>query len=439
MMRMAPTCIDLFAGCGGLSLGLTTAGFSTLFAVEAHTDAFDTYRANLLEGDKKGQHQWPDWLEKRAWRAQDLLVHHADELARLRGTIDLIAGGPPCQGFSMNGLRRPDDPRSKMVDVYLEYVEIVRPRLLLLENVVGFRSMKHRTGGTYSDYVTRELESLGYETWSDILRAADWGVPQRRPRFVLIAAPKGTLPGIDPMQRMRVARKSFLATRGLGPGQTSASDALSDFEEGDLEPSLDADWGHLGFRMLERAPKPTTPYQRLMRAGSTYQPSDLRLPRHGATSVKRMKDILNSCERGVCLRPDDRQRLGIRKRSTTPLDPHAPSPTISTLPDDFIHYSQPRAMTVREHARLQSFPDWFSFKGPYTTGGSQRRNACPKFTQVGNAVPPLLAEALGETLAGLLSIQSGDEFAHFSKGVNVRRKGPADISEVGNVDLATTL
>ena len=93
------------------------------------------------------------------------------------------------------------------------------------------------------------------------------------------------------------------------------------------------------------------------------------------------------------------------KRTTTPLDGQAPAPTVTTLPDDLVHYSDPRTMSVREHARLQSFPDWFSFRGPYTSGGSQRRRACPRYTQVGNAVPPLLAEGLGETLIGLLADQ----------------------------------
>ncbi|CAP57719.1 putative cytosine-specifi methyltransferase DdeI [Gluconacetobacter diazotrophicus PA1 5] len=435
---MIPSCIDLFAGCGGLSLGLGAAGFSTLFAIEAHADAFDTYRANLLDSGRN-RHSWPAWLDKRAWQAQDVLVHHETELAELRGKVDLVAGGPPCQGFSMNGLRRPDDPRSKMVDVYLHYVEIVRPRLILLENVVGFRSMKHRTGGTYSDYTKRRLEAFGYDTWIEILRAADWGVPQRRPRFVLIAAPKGTLPGIDPMQRLRVARKAFLVARGLGPDHTSASAAISDLEESDMEPGLDSEWGHLGFRALKRSREAATPYQRLMRVDSLNQPGDLRLPRHSTASVGRMRDILDNCERGVCLRLVDRERLGIKKRSTTPLAPDGPAPTISTLPDDFVHYSKPRAMTVREHARLQSFPDWFSFKGPYTTGGSRRRDACPRFTQVGNAVPPLLAEALGEMLMGLLAVQKRDESPHLAESLSMLGEYPTDVRKIVDGDFAATL
>lgn len=433
---MAATLIDLFAGCGGLSLGLSSAGFSPHFAVEAHQDAFETYRSNLIEG-KNLHARWPKWLEKRAWQAEDILAQHHAHLEDLSGKVDLIAGGPPCQGFSMNGLRRPDDPRSKMVEVYLDYVKIIRPRLVLLENVVGFRSMKHRTGGTYSDYVQHELALLGYDTWADIIRAADWGVPQRRPRFVLIAAPKGSLPGIDPLQRLRVARKAFLSVRGLGPGCTTTKDAISDLDEAHDELGLDAEWGHLGFKSLKRSAYPESPYQSLMRAKGLDDPSDLRLPRHSAASVERMQDILQNCERGVCLRPSDRLRLGIKKRSTTPLDPNRPAPTISTLPDDFVHYARPRSMTVREHARLQSFPDWFSFKGPYTTGGSGRRDACPKFTQVGNAVPPLLAEALGEMLIGLLAIQQCDEFSHSPKRVNVGSKRLPDFREISETDFVT--
>lgn len=432
------TFIDLFAGCGGLSLGLNRAGWTSSFAVEAHPDAFETYKSNLFDNDF-ARHDWPAWLPKQPWPAQEILTRFEGEVSNLRGQVDLIAGGPPCQGFSMNGLRRPDDPRSQMVDVYLRYVEVVRPRLVLLENVVGFQSMRHRTGGTYSDFVRQQLQSLGYQTWAEILRAADWGVPQRRPRFVLIAALRDSLPGIDPIERLRVARKAFLGVRGLGPGHTSAIEAISDLEEGNGELPLDVDWGHLGFKSLRRADEALSPFQQLMRNEAPAPPTDLRLPRHSETAIDRMRDILDNCERGVCLRPADRERLGIRKRSTTPLDPAVPSPTISTLPDDFVHYSRPRAMTVREHARLQSFPDWFKFKGPYTSGGSRRKDACPRFTQVGNAVPPLLAEALGEMLRGLLTVQRRDEECHFAEGVNVERKVSADVSEVVDADLVATL
>lgn len=432
--HMRPKCIDLFSGCGGLSLGLGAAGFTTEFGVEAHRDAFATYEANLLNRPAT-EHRWPNWLEKRAWKAEELLANHRQELSNLQGEIDLIAGGPPCQGFSMNGLRRPDDPRSRMVEVYLEYVEVIRPKLVLIENVQGFRSMRHRTGGTYSEYTAQRLDELGYQTWSEVIKASDWGVPQKRPRFILIATLKGAIPGVDPIQRLRVSRKAFLQKRGLGPSATSAKSALSDLQEKGSPLPLDHEWGKQGFHSLVRSADSDSAYQDLMRASCPDQPSDLRLPRHRASSIERMREILSSCERGVCLRPSDRDRLGTRKRSTTPLDPDSPSPTISTLPDDLIPYEQPRSMTVREHARLQSFPDWFSFCGPYTSGGKQRRDACPRFTQVGNAVPPLLGEALGEMLLGLLRDFTADQVPHFGKCTNVRSELLAERREIRNTDL----
>ena len=185
-----------------------------------------------------------------------------------------------------------------------------------------------------------------------------------------------------------------------------AAEALSDLEETEGPAPIDPKWGDKGFRTLVRSDTVDSAYQALMRRGSRGQPKDMRLARHRPDTVRRMADILETCQRGVCLRPEDRARLGIRKRATTPLAREAPAPTIGTVPDDFVHYARPRSMTVREHARLQSFPDWFSFEGPYTTGGKRRRMDCPRFTQVGNAVPPLLAKAIGEVLIDLLAHQT---------------------------------
>ena len=385
-----------------MSLGLHKAGFEGVMGVEVHAHAFATYYHNLIQTGRVGS-TWPDWLPVAPRSVLDLVDHYPAELAGLRGTVDLIAGGPPCQGFSTNGRRDPDDPRSRMVEAYLNIVEVIRPGAVLLENVRGFVSMPHADGGTYATATEARLRELGYDCWSDTLLAADWGVPQRRPRYICIAMQKGLLHGINPLERLRTARKSFLAARGLGPGQTSAAQALSDLTA-DAVVRDDPEWGDHGFRAISRSENGDfSAYQTLMRTGQEGQPSDRRIARHTPAVAARMQKILDTCERGRSISPADRARLGIGKRCTTPLAADSPSPTVTTLPDDMIHYREPRTMSVRELSRLQSFPDWFAFQGPYTTGGAQRKDACPRYTQEGNAVPPLLAEAIGEVLIELLA------------------------------------
>ena len=256
----------------------------------------------------------------------------------------------------------------------------------------------------------RRLAALGYEAWHDILEASEFGVPQRRPRYILIAAPRGSLPGIDPLSRLRASRRAFLAELGLGPGPTSCEAAIGDLEVSRNGTMPDPEWGRAGFQAIRYAPPENlTPYAALMRRGATGMPRDLRLARHSPAVVARMEAILCTCRPGRVVTAPDRERLGMRKRTTTPLDGAAPAPTISTLPDDLVHYAEPRTMTVREHARLQGFPDWFAFTGRYTAGGPERRTACPRYTQVGNAVPPLLARAIGRVLVGLARDQKSPQ------------------------------
>lgn len=408
---MGFTCIDLFAGCGGLSLGLAQAGFEHLFAIEAHPHAYATYYRNLICG-KEYQQRWPNWLEQRAHDILEVITENKSELKRLRGHVDLVAGGPPCQGFSMNGRRDPEDPRSQMINAYFDFVDLVRPRIVLLENVQGFASMPHETCGNYPSFAKARLKELGYDPFETIVTASDFGVPQRRLRYLLIGIEVGTLPGVSPVERLKVGRKRFLQKLGLGLEPISVSEALCDLETLQGKLVEDPDFGPQGFKALDyRAPKVKPAYIRLMRESWPGKPSDMRLARHSEKVVKRFQDILKNCKRGQSISAEDRERFGIKKRSVTPLDPAAPAPTITTLPDDLVHYSEPRTMTVREHARIQSFPDWFQFCGPYTTGGHRRKHDCPRYTQVGNAVPPILARAIGETIGSLLRDQKARNLA----------------------------
>ena len=168
-----------------------------------------------------------------------------------------------------------------MVRTYLDVVALVQPKLVVLENVRGFVSMPHADGGTYAQSVAKRFNALGYDAWDDVVLAADWGVPQRRPRYVCIAARSGSLPGINPFERFRTARRAFLSTRGLWPGPTTARAALSDLALEGRAPVSDPEWGKLGFKAVERRGVPSlSAYQRLMRKGMEDQPTDRRIPRH---------------------------------------------------------------------------------------------------------------------------------------------------------------
>jgi DNA (cytosine-5)-methyltransferase 1 len=397
--------IDLFAGCGGLSLGLTNAGWTGVFAVEKNADAFETLKHNLC-GKGKHKFDWPRWLPCMELSTSDLLRDYRENLENLRGKIDLIAGGPPCQGFSFAGRRNPDDPRNQLMEEYIAIVDIVRPKFLLFENVRGFTAaFKNSDKRPHAAVIKERLEALswgGYQVSCRLVNASIFGVPQPRARFILMAIRQDAQAefrnsvAFDPFENLEMAAENFRKARGLHGHEISVSEAISDLEVSKyrLIDCLETP----GFKQIDYTqPDKPTPFQSLMRKGvmRSTKPNSLRLPKHKPATVERFQDVLDTCAKGKSLSSDDRERYRTKKQCFTPLHPDQLSKTITTLPDDLLHYSEPRILTVRENARLQSFPDWFAFKGKYTTGGARRREECPRYTQVGNAVPPLMGEALG--------------------------------------------
>lgn len=416
---ITPKFIDVFSGCGGLSLGLEKAGWQGLFAVEKHAHAFETLKHNLID-PPDSKFRWPAWLPVAPTSVEDLLKDYTDQLHSLRGSVDLIAGGPPCQGFSMAGKRRSDDPRNQMTERYLELVELIEPRIILIENVRGFTTTKRANDDsdeqiTYDKHVLNRLKALGYGVWSKLLLASDWGVPQKRARFFIVAKRNAKQVDIGPFGGLEFLRSAFLSKRSLSPTtHTSSKEAIHDLELVGRTLTDSADGGIGGFQQLRyEEPLELGPYIELMRDGAKGAPDGLRLPRHSPDVQARFAEVIRTCRAGRNLTPEDRKRLSMKKRSLHLLSAVAPACTITTLPDDIVHYAEPRILTVRECARLQSFPDWFSFRGPYTTGGPRRAKDCPRYTQVGNAVPPLLAEALGEMLLGLLGGETSDSIDVF--------------------------
>jgi len=402
-----PTFIDLFSGCGGLSLGLMEAGWQGLFAIEKTSDAFLTLKHNLINGVRH-QFLWPEWLPQENMEVQQLLTTYRPQLESLAGKVDLIAGGPPCQGFSHAGKRNPDDPRNKLAEQYIEVVKIIQPQYLLLENVRGFNSKFEKSGSPqnvpYSQVVKERLESLGYAVDYRIVFCSDWGVPQRRPRFILIAKKCDNNSDFKPFEKIEEFRCSFLHNHGLNLVKpVSVREAISDLEIAGktLIPNREP-YGNRFSELKYSKPKVLNNYLKILRKGMEDEaPNSLRLPRHSTVVNNRFKLIIALSPKGTSVPDDIKEILNTKKRTLTLLDAEKPSATVTTLPDDIVHYSEPRILTVRENARLQSFPDWFDFQGVYTTGGERRKYTCPRYTQVGNAVPPLLATALGQLLKSL--------------------------------------
>ncbi|RMR50252.1 DNA cytosine methyltransferase [Pseudomonas cichorii] len=415
---------DVFAGCGGLSLGLLQAGHEGIFAIEKSPLAFETLRFNLIEGAKH-QFTWPDWLPKQAMTCEDLLSNFPEKISALKGQIDLIVGGPPCQGFSIAGRRDPADPRNKMTEQYLSLVGLLQPRFLAIENVAGFNMRFEGVGGvadelasagktSYAKFIAGKLEALDYHVYPGLVNCADFGVPQTRHRYLMICEKKEGFPKQDSLlQKLRESRHAFLSSKGLHTEHhITTHEAISDLEiEGKrLVPNQDS--GISGFLEVEYTPpsEPTSFQKLMMRGSKGIAPNSRRLARHKAETKEYFKHIQSICRPGYSLSEHERELVGTKKHATTVLDRVRPAPTVTTLPDDILHYSEPRILTVRENARLQSFPDWFEFQGKYTTGGKQRKLECPRYTQVGNAVPPLVGEAIGQLLARrMLEIQQYSE------------------------------
>ena len=411
------TFIDLFAGCGGLSLGLMEAGWQGLFAIEQNPSAFKTLKFNLIDNrariNNKSRFTWSEWLDTTPFDIREFIEIYHSEIKSMRGKVCLVAGGPPCQGFSFAGKRLSNDPRNDLIEFYLEVAKLVQPEVVLLENVRGiateFVAKEYKKDGkdkplnTYAARISDALSKDGYFVQQELVKASDFGVPQVRPRHFTVGIKKeifssGNVP--DFFQILQKIKPEFLQSKRLPVTRAvTVAEAISDLRTDSAEITMCTDSeSPSGFReIVYRGPE--SQYQKLMRKGSNgSSPNSLRLVNHRPDTIHRFEQILRTCRKGVHLSNADRKRLGIGKHAITPLSPDLPSPTLTTLPDDLLHYAEPRVHTVREYARLQSFPDWFEFCGKFTTGGNARVRECPRYTQVGNAVPPLLAEAIGIAL-----------------------------------------
>ncbi|WEV59543.1 DNA cytosine methyltransferase [Bifidobacterium sp. ESL0728] len=393
------TYIDLFAGCGGLAIGLQAAGWHPMFAIEKNAQAFETYKDNLID---KEEYDWPSWLEKTNHDINEILKKYPDKLEALQGKVDLVAGGPPCQGFSLAGERNQDDLRNKLVKAYVKFIRLVMPRFIIFENVRGFtvrftETKRHGKTRKYSSYIEHALERTGYHVAHQIVDMSEYGIPEKRHRFILVASLDASIPPSNIMSLLYSNRDDFCKSKGLST-TVSVGQAISDLEKSHGTVSSPDTKGFMAGVYGEAQSN----YQKLMRHGIIIKQNKAvnchRFVNHTEKTIKLHEALLEKAPRNKRLTPSNNFVPNLNRRGVTVLDYNSPAPTLTSIPDELVHYSEPRILTVREYARIQSFPDWFEFKGPYTTGGKRRKIEVPRYTQIGNAVPPLFAEQIGVAL-----------------------------------------
>lgn len=386
------TCIDLFAGAGGLSEGLEEAGFHSLFASEVVPQYALTYKKNHPNAEVS-------IADIRSTDPESIRT----SLGLEPGELDLVAGGPPCQGFSINApIRSNKDPRNHLFLEYLRYVQTFKPKAILIENVPGLVSFEH---GATLHAILDSLADLGYGADVHILGAPYYGVPQMRWRTVILGLrgvmiPQSAWP--EPTRHAPIHANfatTFNGKQLVKQPSPETSVPFTNLKEaiGDL-PILKN--GERGTKIKDYASPPQSGYQKLLRTGS------LGVFNHEAQklspiNIKRLTYIHaggNWTDIPADLLPKGMQRArksDHTKRYGRPRWSDLSS-TILTKCDPhwgaFFHPEQDRAFTVREAARIQSFPDHYIFTG----------SQAEQFAQVGNAVPPMLATAVGHSLLSVM-------------------------------------
>lgn len=333
--------IDLFCGCGGLSKGFEMAGFETKIAIDMWPDAVKTYNHNRSKEVAicEDIHNWDDNFLEQLNKDGDIIG---------------IIGGPPCQGYSTVGTRDINDPRNHLYKEYCRIVEKIRPIFFVIENVKGLTTL---SDGLFRDDIINRFSKLGYTVKFKILNAADFGVPQNRYRVFFVG----------------MTNKGFEFPAPLDYKVTT-KEAIGDL------PAL---------RGLEKICSynqvPLTKYEQKMRGTST-----ILFNHEGTNHTQKTINIISKIKDGGKIKDLPEKYWHVRKynKAFERMNSKSQSNTIDTGHRNYFHYSQNRIPSVRENARLQSFPDDFEFLGSKTS----------QYKQVGNAVPPLLAFSVAKAI-----------------------------------------
>lgn len=335
--------IDLFCGCGGLSCGFEKAGYNILLGIDNDSKALETFELNHKDAKSI---------------CGDITTITYDDIKSIIGNkkIDVVIGGPPCQGMSLSGPRKFDDPRNRLYLSYIRLVEEIKPKAFVIENVPGLVGLFN---GKIKDSIIEKFTDMGYNIQYRILCAADYGVPQSRRRVVFVGLKKGEFIYPEPVNDI-----------------VTCEMALSDL------PALEND---IGTEQAEYISNPQNKYQELIRRNSDKVHNHI-----AANHSEKVKKIISLVPDGGNYKDLPEEYINSRNFHVawTRFSSQKPAPTIDTGHRHHFHYKFNRVPTVRECARLQSFPDDFIFLG----------NKTQQFRQVGNAVPPLLAQCIAKSL-----------------------------------------
>ena len=412
------TFIDLFAGCGGLSLGLERAGFTPLLVNELNPDALSTYLLNRRD-------EFPWLCDNNVSNVKDLVLDeklldgfHASIKKDLgvdiyKGQLDLICGGPPCQGFSGLGIRRSYSVEKKQLPSNYLYQDMaflvnkIRPKIFLFENVRGLLSSRWTDNGEKGEIfrdVLKTFRDIGaYHVRYKLVHAKDYGVPQNRPRILIVGLRKDIFP--EPSIKSDDAVLAGFLPKPIG-GYPTIEELLGDL----------VDTRYVRGTVTEtypRAPQNNVQEQlRTKRDGTVFAAGDvvseMEYSNHSDYIVEKFTEMIRN---GGEIPERFRTKKFAQKVLPRTWGKDGPTITACSAPDDYVHFCQPRSLTVREWARLQTFPDWYVFAGKRTTGGLRRAGnpreglfdrELPKYTQIGNAVPVELAYNIGLNFVRLL-------------------------------------
>ena len=338
--------IDLFCGAGGFSKGFENAGFEIAMALDSWNDAIETFNQN---------HNSKTGICKNIY---DFTNEELQEFGKKNNIIGII-GGPPCQGFSMVGTRNEEDARNTLYLQYVRFVEQINPEFFILENVKGLLTLKN---GYFKKDIIERFSSLGYNVTFKVLRACDYGVPQKRERVFFVGLRKDKFK--DKFFEYPLPKAHIVGTK----------EALCDL------PSLDNNEDPTRYKTT-----PQNDFQKLMRKNSNIIKNN-----EITVHTDQTKKIISMIPDGGNIKslPEEYYKVRNYGSAFKRMNSKEPSTTIDCGHRNYFHYKENRIPTVRESARIQSFPDDFEFLGTKTS----------QYTQVGNAVPPLLAQAIGEQI-----------------------------------------